>query len=243
MRNARWMLLVLALMFVFSTAYAQEDDGKEGLTEDTLDDMFKKKKVEKKEAAAQEQATKKPAEEKKPEQTFPPDERRISVTIKLVNGKTISGRVKNFLISERIKDHLVEPTWNLSDGPTVQHGMDEFIMDWSKISMLEYDKKNMENGEISCVEVSDVSMDRKECLMQFGYNAYAKDKKKKGAHKIKNKEMFRFVVATGKGDVKVDVHLAKVLIDNSRDESRDEKAMEAELKNLFKNRIKTMYFK
>ena len=64
--------------------------------------------------------------------------------------------------------------------------------------------------------------------MQNEYNALSKDKTKKGAHIILNKEVFRFVIDTGKGIINVDSHLGKVKITNERDESRNAKAMEKE---------------
>lgn len=232
-----WRLLFIALTLLLfaSLAFAQEEK-KEGVTDDDLDNLLRDaRKPATDEAKAKKEKKRKEAKEEK---SFPVDERKLKVTIKMKNGKTFTGVVKHFLQSGDIEDHLSDDyDWMLAEGPTVQHNRNEFTMNWDKIKKIELDKSNKENGESSCVEVTDISPDRMECIMINQYNAYAKDKKSKGAHKIINKDLFRFVVDTGKETVNVDGHLGKVKITNARDESRREKKLYKELQKVFADGI------
>jgi len=185
----------------------------------------------------------KPEVVKEPEPTYPVDPRKLRVTIKMKNGKVIKGVVKHFLISEKLVDHIGKPVFTLCDGPTVEYEMDEFSMPWEKVKSIVFNKKNKENGEKSCYEDSDKSQERWECLMTNEYYATSKDKSKKGKHTIQDRNLFRFVVDTGKKIVNVDSHLGKVKITNERDESRKMDAMEQELKTVFKTAILSITFK
>lgn len=177
-----------------------------------------------------------------PAPSYPVDQRKINVTITMKNGKTIKGVVKHFLISEKVIDHLSELQFSISDGPTVQHEMDEFQMSWDKLAKIQFNRKNKENGEASCVEDSDKSPDRLECSMTNEYVGYAKDKNKKGGHVIQDRNMFRFVVDTGRHTVNVDSHLGKIRITNERDEKRDMKILEKELNKIFSGAILSIVF-
>lgn len=178
-----------------------------------------------------------------PAPSYPIDQRKIKVTITMKNGKTIKGVVKHFLISEKVIDHLSDLQFSLSDGPTVQHEMDEFQVSWDKFTKILFNRKNKENGEASCVEDSDKSPDRLECSMTNEYVGYSKDKKKKGAHIIQNRNMFRFVVDTGRRTVNVDSHLGKIRITNERDEKRGMKVLEKELNKVFSSAILSIIFR
>ncbi len=249
-RNVLISLFVVVFMTLSFAAWAQEDPEKQSVTEDDLENMLKADRPAKKEKAEEPKGEEKkaedqaaaPVEEKAQKITYPVDERKIKVAITMKNGKTIKGVVRHFLVSEKVIDHMAEMNYSLSDGPTVRYKMDEFSLPWDKIRSIEFAKRNKENGEISCVEVSDISPDRFECIMQNEYNATSKDKTKKGAHIILNKEVFRFVIDTGKGIVNVDSHLGKVKITNERDESRNAKAMEKELRDVFKTSILKIAF-
>jgi len=222
------------------TILAQED-GKSGPTDEALDELVKEQPIEK---PAETPAAK--PEEQKPVETkpaaFPVDSRRIHATIKMKNGKAFSGVVKHFLVSDRLIDHLQEPDFTLCDGPTVSYNADEYVMNWEQVSSVQFNSKNKENGEISCVEDSDASPERMECVMTNEYIAFSKDKAKPGEHVIRDKELFRFVIDTGKALVNVDGHLGKIKINNMRDESRKDKEMAKELNSQFANGILSIHF-
>jgi len=264
MRTKQWIVGLIAVAFIAVPLLSFAAEGeRQGPTEDTLDKLLRESKSDKpakkaeekkdakdtkgdKEAPADAAATAAPAAPAAPpapaQPQFGEDSRKLSVTIKMKNGKSYKGVVKQFLAAEKIVDHSEEPVFSLSEGPTVQYQTDEFIMDWSKIQRVEFNKKNKENGEISCVDVTDVSPDRKECIMANEFVAFSNEKDKKGEHLIRSKDWYRFVIKSGGSEFKVDSHLGDIKVSNERDEGRQEKELAKELNEWFKNEILSMEF-
>lgn len=241
MQRSIKIVCFVGLLLAFSLTNlmaAEKADQKDASAKSEQADAEKAKQPEQ---APKAEEVKEQKTEKKVVPTYPVDSRKIKVTIKMKSGKNISGVVKHFLISENMVDHIGEPTFTICDGPVVQHEMDEFQLAWDKIKSISFNKKNKENGEKSCYEDSDKSPNRWECLMTNEYVLNSKEKK--GKHTVQNRQMFRFVIDTGKNTVNVDSHLGKVKITNERDESRKMAQMEKELNDVFKNSILSITFK
>jgi len=171
------------------------------------------------------------------EQSFPVDERKITVTIKMKDGRNMTGIVRHFLVADRVPDYLSEPTFMVADGPTVMGEGTEFVMEWPDVKLIEFNKQNRENGEVSCVEDYDKSPDRKECVIINEYKIVGK--KVQGDYVVQNKEMFRIVLTNGK---KIDFFLGKFKVTNERDETRDQKTLSTDLESLFKNNVLSISF-
>ncbi len=231
---------VIPFLFVFVMAipaFAASDDGVTGPSEEefenSLDSMLNKPAEPAAEPATEpaEEPKAEPAApeakaepvvqaepEKAPEPKFPPDSRKIKVSIKLKDKKIWKGTVINFLTAPNLTDHGAEPQWEISEGLMVTYDRNEFFVPWEEIKTIEFNKKNRENGEKNCYEVSDASPDRVECLMINQYVLYTKKKGQKARHIIESKDFFRFVVKTYKGEMNFDTHLGKIRVTNERDE-------------------------
>ncbi len=180
---------------------------------------------------------------KAPEPQFPPDKRNIKVSIKLKDKKIWKGTIVNFLVAQGITDHGAQPQWELSEGLMVTYDRNEFFVPWEDIKTIEFNKKNRENGEKNCYEVSDASPDRVECLMINQYVLYTKKKGKKARHVIESKDFFRFVVKTYKGNQNFDTHLGKIRVTNERDEQIiDREALIKDMDEQYKNAVLSITF-
>ncbi len=233
---------VAAMMFCLLlgsvVAFAQQDEEKTRVSEDGLDKMLAP-------------APKAAAEGAKPaatdiaqaeEQTFPPDARKMYAKIVLADGKTVKGRVLNFLEGLPQPDMLAAPEWQQSEGPVVQFGTDEFVLDWKDVKVISYDKKFKENGEVSCVENMDASPDRRECTMYNQYIITSRAKKAKGKGLIASRNAFRIVLEGkgGKPGVVVDTFLGRMRFTNQRDETRNAGKLAQELKEQKEKNVKSI---
>jgi len=238
MKRSIVISLVIAASFIFSGMVFAEDKPVAELEKKVDTAKAEAKPEAKPEAAAEAKAEAKPEEAKAevkkpelaPEPEFPVDERKLKVTIKMKSGKTVTGIVKHFLVANRVPDFMVEPDFMLSEGPTIMGEGTEYVVTWQDVKKLDFNKKNRENGEVSCVEDYDKSPERKECVMINEYSIFPKSKK--GSFVVQTKEMFRIVFTNGK---KVDLHLGKVKITNERDEQRSFKNLSKQLQDMFKS--------
>ena len=232
------VILTFCLLLGSFAAWAQ-DDGKTTLSEEGLDKILR---TEKKPEPKPETAATDTAAEVKETKTFPADERKLFAKITLADGKIVQGRVRNFLEGVPQPDMISEPEWHPSDGPLVQFGTDEFVLDWKEVKTITYDKKFEENGEVSCVEDMDDSPDRRECTMLNRYSITSSSKKAKGTGIVAGTVPFRIVLegAGGKPGITVDSFLGRIRFTNQRDETRNAGKLAQELKDQKAKNVKAI---
>jgi|GEM_PF-4493084 len=227
------ILVAIFCLLISGMAFAQEKAAEE--TKDAVKTDTAATPPAEAGAAVQPDTAAQPAAQPTPapsEQPLPVDERKITVTIKMKDGRSMTGIVRHFLISDRVPDYLSEPVFMLSDGPVVMGEGTEFVMEWPDVKLIDFNKQNRENGEVSCVEDYDKSPDRKECVIINDYKIVGK--KIQGDYVVQNREMFRIVLTNGK---KIDFFLGKFKVTNERDETRDQKTLSTDLESLFKNNV------
>ena len=174
------ILLAIFCLFISSVVFAQEKAPEETKDAAKADNGSAAVPPAEPGAAPHPEAADQQAAQPAPapaEQSFPVDERKITVTIKMKDGRSLTGIVRHFLISDRVPDYRTEPPFMVADGPIAMGDGTEFTMEWPDVKLIDFNRQNRENGEVSCVEDYDKSPDRKECVIINEYKIIGKKEK------------------------------------------------------------------